>query len=242
MQAALNIVPIDNLIEVDFSRKPDRRTTSLYKSNGIPKASTADPIRELSDVHAMQAYFKKHNIRDYTMFSLGLLFGLRASDLLSLRLDHVLTSDGTFKTHCSLYEKKTRKFNNPLITPQARILLTNYIRTIDYKALSEPLFRSRNSNADGSPRPITIQQFRNVLRKAAKECNVPGNISTHSIRKTFAYHLLKANPNDDNAKFALQKMLNHSDFQTTLTYCGLTQDSVDEVRNSVNDIFLGGVM
>lgn len=231
--------PPNNLIEVDFTGTSKRRTTSLFKSDGNPKATPADPLRNLTDIKAMQKYFLDNNkIRDYTLFTVGILFGLRAGDLLNLRIHHIMKPNGTFKTHCDLIESKTRKFNNPVITPQVQKLLTDYLETMpDYK-YDDPLFRSRQRNKDGKYEAITLRQANRILKKAAEACNIGDHISSHSLRKTFAYQLLKQNPNDDNAKFALQRMLNHRDFKTTLNYCGMTQDSMDIYRAELE----GGIL
>lgn len=232
----------DNVIPFTIIEEPiadQRRSTSLYKSNGVLKASAADPIRSLSDIYAIQQYFLSHNkIRNYTIFTLGILFGLRAGDLLSLRMSHIMLPDGRFKSHCDLIESKTRKFNNPAITPEIRQILTNYIeQCCPHYNYNDPLFRSNKDNDDGTPRAITITQLNRVLKKAASACNVPGHISSHSLRKTFAYHMIKSNPDSDAAKFAVQTMLNHADFKTTLSYCGITQDEVDGFRAGLGSYF-----
>lgn len=236
-----------NVIYADFTvhtqdESKERRSTSLYKSNGVLKATAAEPIRSLADIHAIQQYFLSHNqMRNYTMFTLGILFGLRAGDLLSLRFSHVMLPDGRFKSHCDLIEAKTRKFNNPAITPQIRKILTTYIdECCPYYKLSDPIFRSNKVNADKTFRPITITQLNRILKKAAAACNVPGHISSHSLRKTFVYHMIKSNPNSDEAKFAVQTMLNHADFKTTLIYCGITQEAVDGFRAGLGAYFATG--
>jgi len=224
------IVP-NNIIEVDFRAPEQRRSTSLYKSNGVPKATAADPIRDPAHIRAMQEYYlSKGSLRNYTLFTVGILFGLRASDLLNLRIHHVLKPDGTFKSHCDLIEAKTRKFNNPALTPEIQQLLKDYLDTLPEYSLDDPLFASQKRNKDGNRKSLTLQQLTTILKDASKACNVPGHISTHSLRKTFAYQLLQRNPNDDDVKFALQKMLNHNDFKTTLAYCGQTQDVIDHYR------------
>lgn len=231
---------------VDFRRHEiltdGRRTTSLLKSDGIPKASAADPIRSLDDLHAMQQYFLDHGkIRDYTILTIGVLFGLRAGDLLSLRISNILEPDGRFKSHCDMIESKTRKFNNPAITPQAREILAAYINECRSGcSYDDPLFVSRKHDELNQPRTITISQLNRILKAAAKACNVHGHISSHSLRKTFAYHMIKSNPDSDAAKFAVQQMLNHNDFKTTLSYCGITQDEMDDFRRELGAYFIGG--
>ena len=221
---------------IPFPSQP-KRSTSLYKSNGVPKASAAEPIRNPEDITAMQEYYlQKNQLRNYTIFTLGILFGIRAGDLCELKIHHILTDTGCFKTHCDLYEQKTRKHNNPAITAAARNILEHYLQTLGDYTMDDYLFRSRQRDENGNYRPITIQQLNNIIKAAAKACNVPGHISSHSLRKTFAYQLLKQNPNNDEAKFALQKMLNHNDFATTLTYCGLMQDSLDKYRAGLDEV------
>lgn len=234
----------DNVIPFTILEReePDqRRSTSIYKSNGVLKPTAADPIRSIADIHAIQQYFLDHDqIRNYTLFTIGIMFGLRAGDLLDLRLHHFFMPDGRFKSHCDLIESKTRKFNNPAITPQIQQLISNYLktRTDDY-TLDSPLFISRNKDRKtGQPKPITLAMLNTALKKAAAACNVPGHISSHSLRKTFAYHMIKSNPDSDSAKFAVQTMLNHADFKTTLSYCGITQEEVDSFRAGLGSYFI----
>lgn len=225
---------LDNVIPFPTQTK---KNTSLYKSNGVRKASAAEPIRRPEDIAAMQNYYLEHNQRrNYTIFTLGILFGIRAGDLCTLKIHNIMSDIGRFKTHCDLYEQKTGKFNNPAITEAARALLTDYLQELGDYTMDDYLFRSRQRDENGNYRPITIQQLNNVIKAAAKACGVPGHISSHSLRKTFAYQLLKQNPDNDEAKFALQKMLNHNDFATTLTYCGLMQDSLDKYRAGLDTV------
>lgn len=229
----------DNVIPLFPDIQPPRRTTSLYKSNGVPKATAADPIRNPAHIKAMQRYYRtKGQIRNYTIFTMGIVFGIRAGDLCEMRIHHILNADGSFKSHCGLYEQKTRKFNNPVITPSMQAMLSEYLESLGNYDLDDYLFRSRQRDKNGNYRPITIQQLNNVIKKAAKAVEITDHISSHSLRKTFAYQLLQQNPGNDEVKFALQKMLNHNDFKTTLTYCGMTQDTLDKYRTGLEEIVL----
>lgn len=224
----------NNIIEVDF--KP-RRSTSLYKKDGIRKASAADPIRSLEHIKAIQKYFTdRDQIRNYTIFTLGILYGLRAGDLLSLKVSNFYNENGSFKLHCDLYEEKTRKFNNPIISKQIQNLISAYIIGSDLKLdYHDPLFPSKKKNENGNRRPITISQYNRILKEAVTACDIPGHISSHSMRKTFVYHMIRNNPGNGELLIAIQKMLNHSSFQTTLTYCGIEQDSIDKYRYGLEE-------
>lgn len=221
----------DNVIPLFPETIPKRRTTDLHKSNGVPKASAADPIRDPDDIRAMQNYYLDHKqTRNHAMFTLGIMFGIRAGDLCELKIHHVLDSNGNIRSHCRLYEQKTRKTNILAITPIMRNLLREYLDSLGDYALHDYLFRSRQKDSSGNYRHITIQQLNNVIKEAAKAVGIQDHISSHSLRKTFAYQLLKQHPNNDEVKFALQQMLNHNDFKTTLAYCGITQEAMDKYR------------
>lgn len=229
----------DNVIPLFPNSIPPRRTTSLYKSNGTPKATAADPIRNPAHIKAIQDYYRnKGQIRNYTIFTMGIVFGIRAGDLCEMHIHHILNADKSFKAHCGLYEQKTRKFNNPVITPTMQAILKGYLDNLGDYDLDDYLFRSRQRDKDGNYRPITIQQLNNIIKEAAKAVGITDHISSHSLRKTFAYQLLRQNPGNDEVKFALQQMLNHNDFKTTLTYCGITQDTLDKYRTGLEEIIL----
>lgn len=164
------------------------------------------------------------------MFTLGIMFGIRAGDLCELRIDQVANLDGSIKPRCRLYEQKTRKTNAPVIPPATRDMLRRYLDDLGDYEIHDYLFRSRQRDNHGNYRHITIQQLNNVIKKAARDVGIRDHISSHSLRKTFAYQLLRQHPNDDEVKFALQRMLNHNDFKTTLAYCGIEQEAMDEYR------------
>lgn len=74
--------------------------------------------------------------------------------------------------------------------------------------------------------------YRNLFNKAAKDCNIKYRVSTHSLRKSFGYWIYKIHPFDPDCLVSLQKLLNHSDIQTTMDYIGLT---AEKNRKYIND-------
>lgn len=227
-----NVIPFPGAVD-------NRRSTSIYKSNGQLKATPADPIRDPADIQRIKDYFiDKGQIRNYTIFTLGIVFGIRASDLLTLRVHHILRPNGTFKPYCDLIENKTRKTNNPVITPEVRDLLEKYLDWLGDYEYDDYLFRSRNKDAGGNYKPIDITMLNKILKKVSRDLSLDFHFSSHSLRKTFAYQLLERNPNSDDAKFALQRMLNHNEFKTTLSYCGREQDTIDQFRADLAAAFI----
>jgi integrase len=66
--------------------------------------------------------------------------------------------------------------------------------------------------------------YRKIFNQAAKDCKIAYRVSTHSLRKSFGYWIHKIHPFDPDCLLSLQKLLNHSDIQTTMDYIGLTTE------------------
>lgn len=216
------------------------RTNSPLKSNGQPKATPADPIRSEEDLHKMQQYFlDKKQYRNYLLLTLGVSFALRAGDLLSLDITDVYNDDGTVRDELCLYEDKTNKRNRIKINATCKAALEKYFEMLPEPIYRrDPLFRSRETDGLGQPRAITIKQLDNILKKAAKECGITYHISTHSLRKTFAYLLITKYKGDQEVLYALQYMLNHSDIRTTFRYTGIQNDVASKLREDVGGMLL----
>lgn len=58
--------------------------------------------------------------------------------------------------------------------------------------------------------------------------------STHTFRKTFARNVFESNGGTMKALSLIQKILNHKNPQTTLTYMGYVQDDINEIYNSLH--------
>ena len=74
--------------------------------------------------------------------------------------------------------------------------------------------------------------YRKKLKKAVDDCEITYPVSSHSLRKTFGYFIYKMHMFDPSCLLSLQKMLNHTDTQTTMCYIGLTEE---KNRQLIND-------
>ncbi len=174
-----------------------------------------DPIRSLSDIELVKNLLKLHNYRDFLLFTFGINSGLRISDILKLRVGDVRE-----KNHLEIIEKKTGKLRKVLITSSIKQILKSYIV---HKKDTDWLFNSRKGNT-----PITRVQAYRILKTVCNEAGLKASIGTHSLRKTFGYHLYKRTK--DVA--LLQNILNHSNPNITLRYIGITQDIIDSQLKS----------
>lgn len=230
---------ISSLLEEKNSKT--KRTDSIYKSNGVRKARAADPIRDIEQIKAMQDYYLSQNkLRNYLIITLGIAFGIRGSDLMKLTIGDMFNMDGSVKDMVEIVEKKNRKYNHfSLKDEKCRKYLEQYLEERQDKGPvypSDPLFISPKSDEFGNLQPLSTRQADRIIKEAAKACNVPGNISTHSMRKTFAYQTIKTHPGNVDVYNMLQYMLNHDNITTTYRYCGITEDNIMELRQDIWNI------
>lgn len=172
------------------------------------------PIRSLKKIHEIEQILKSQSERNYILFRLGINSGLRISDILKLKAKHLRN-----QTHFILKEQKTSKTKKLKIQSTLKKEIDNYIKDM---LDDEYLFKSQK----GKNQPINRVQAWRILNKAANQVGIKGEIGTHTLRKSFGYHMYLHCGKDITI---VQKLLNHSSPETTLRYIGITQDTLDEI-------------
>ncbi len=172
--------------------------------------NTVQPIRDIEVVRDIANYLRCQNERDYIMFMFGIYSGLRICDILNLRV-----RDVRGKKRIIMREKKTGKERSIPIHKDLERDLEKFIQPMhDY----EFLFKSRQDRN----KPISRQRAWQILTKAGKEFGLEA-IGTHTLRKTFGYHMYR----QTHDIVTIQKILNHATQEYTLRYIGITQDTMD---------------
>ena len=194
--------------------------TDIKSSSGM---STVVPIRGKKNIDAMKTYLKEKSLRDWALFTLGINSALRISDLLKLKISDVMDENGKIRERILVTEIKTSKRKNFPLNKSVIDALTEYIASV--KPSQTVLFASRKGNE-----AITRQQSHVIISNAAKECDVPGPCSNHSLRKTFATALYEAGVDLTR----IQSLLNHSSPKETIRYIGLNQLQNDQIYLNLN--------
>ena len=213
--------------------KPERKEGeySEYKSNGKLKARKADSVRSYDDFKAVGDYFKaRREYRNYAMWVVGCGTGLRFSDISKIQFKTFLNEDNTFRERFKIYEKKTSKLQNCLITPAIESALRMYLNSIRW-----------NFNREDYVFGIGVRQGWKILHRAKVATDLPWNMGTHSMRKSFVTiaYCLGGYTKVDNRLEVLQGILNHSSSLITRRYIGLEQDMYDKARMVVSDFLQG---
>lgn len=127
----------------------------------------------------------------------------------------------TVKEYITLKETKTTKYNKVKIATSLKNDILQFANS-SMESLDEYVFASRKKK-EGKKQPINRQTAWNIIKNVAEETGLD-NIGTHSLRKTFGYHMYQKGVKIE----VIQDMLNHSTPKHTLRYIGINQDVKDE--------------
>jgi len=156
-------------------------------------------------------------LRDKAMLELLYASGAKVSEMLSINMDEVNLSLG--------YVKCTNK-NRERVIPLGKYA----IRTIDhYMKNGRPVLdKGENELAlflNHHGKRLSRQGFWKLMKKYAEKAKVSTDITPHTLRHSFATHLLE---NGADLR-SVQEMLGHADISTTQMYAHVTRTKLREV-------------
>jgi integrase len=191
------------------------------------------PIRDTKKIDVMKAIMRgESNYRDLLLFVLGINTGLRISDILALKWSSFINGGGRLLKsgdQLNVVEIKTKKIKSFMINKSVAEALKLYYDSLGSVNPDDPVFSSRKT-ADGTLQPITRIAAWQMLNRYAHMVGLDDGIGTHTLRKTFGYHLYKKGV----ALEYIQKMLNHSSPAITLRYIGITQEQLNDIYVELN--------
>lgn len=162
-------------------------------------------------------------LRDKAMLELLYASGIRVSELIGLNLSDFDPRVGYLR--CRGKGQKER------IVPIGSVAIT-YVNDYMDRARGElcknngeiALFVNQHGNR------MTRQGFWKILKKYAHKSEIDGDITPHTIRHSFATHLLE---NGADLR-SVQEMLGHSDIATTQIYTQITRRKIREVYDKAH--------
>lgn len=179
--------------------------------------TTSDYLQWNEAMKLIRLLYKDANYKMSLLISVGCFWGLRISDILSLRWNDILNVD-----EFSIIEHKTGKQRTIRINPQLKRHIADCYKQINPIGINAPVLVSQKGTV------YTIQRINIILKeiKANYKLSIK-NFSCHSLRKTFGRQVY--NQNADNAELALVKLMelfNHSNVAITKRYLGLRQEEL----------------
>ena len=185
-----------------------------------PKVEKKAPdILTVAEMELLLKQPSKNNpkgVRDRAMLELLYATGIRVSELIGLKLDDVNMQVGYITCHESGKERII-PFGN-VAKKALRSYLNGPRETLIGVAKSDTLFINCSGN------PMSRQGFWKVLKGYAHDARITTSITPHTLRHSFATHLIQ---NGADLK-SVQEMLGHADISSTQVYLDL---NVNKIRN-----------
>lgn len=219
------ISTIKNYYEFLISEKHTNYNPTLMVD--LPKYQTKLPATlSIDQIKTLLLYCEQDkdtdSIRLKAMIHLLYASGLRVSELVSIKLTDILANQMLQDKMSQNIKKifsitgKGNKERMVIINEQAALSLLDYLTIrsnfISKKHLKSQIYLFCSSAASGH---MTRQNFAILLKQAAIKAGLnPDNISPHTLRHSFASHLLEGGAD----LRVIQELLGHADISTTQIY------------------------
>lgn len=193
-------------------KDPTENVGSPRQGRSLPEVLEEDEVEALLEAPVGDTAEAR---RDRAMLELMYASGMRVSELVALDLDDV-----DLEEHYVRCFGKGAKERLVPIHPEASAVVGDYLEH------GRPQLKSRYSgkavflNARGSR--LTRQGFWSILKRLAAVAGIEGKITPHTLRHSYATHLLRGGAPLRH----VQELLGHSNIATTQVYTHLTTEYV----------------
>ncbi|RYD02537.1 tyrosine recombinase XerD [Desulforamulus aquiferis] len=163
-------------------------------------------------------------MRDKAMLELIYATGIRVSEMVALDIQHVELEMGYIRC----FGKGSKERIIPLGSVAARFVQEYLARARVKLTKGKPENQALFVNVQG--KRLTRQGFWKIIKKYAREGKIDKPITPHTLRHSFATHLLE---NGADLR-SVQEMLGHADISTTQIYTHLTKLRLREVYSKAH--------
>lgn len=205
------------LIEKKVNKNPMEYIELPKTKKSLPKTLSIEEIDKLLDIKLKDAF----SYRNKAMLELMYSSGLRVSELVNVSIHDIDTSNCIIR----IMGKGSKERIVPLgdyAIKYIELYLREYREKLVKRELNDYLFLNNHG------KKMTRQGFFKILKQIAKEKGIKTEFSPHTLRHSFATHLL----NGGADLRSIQEMLGHSDISTTQIYTHVSKEKLKENYNN----------
>ena len=191
LEKLINDSPIEN---IDYPKIDSK----------IPLVLSTDEIDKIISC----AFSKKFGFRNQTIIEIMYSCGLRVSEVTEMKISNIFFDESLIK----ILGKGNKERFIPL-SRTAKKLLYNYI-TYNRKNLSQDKQSIDIVFLNNRGKKLTRVMVYNIIKDAALEAKIKKKISPHTLRHSFATHLIE----NGASIISIQKMMGHENIVTTEKY------------------------
>jgi integrase/recombinase XerD len=182
----------------------------------VPEVLSADEIQRILKAVKGKGW---QITRDKAILELFYASGMRVSELVDLRVSNINLEIGYIR--CVGKGKKERIIP---IGKNARAAVEKYCATVRPELAKDPLDKTLFLSRLG--RKISRQSIWKIIKHYARKAKIKKPIKPHTLRHTFATHLLEHGAD----LRAVQEMLGHADISTTQIYTHVDKERLKSIH------------
>lgn len=160
-----------------------------------------------------------HNVKHKTMLLLAYSAGLRVSEILGLQIKDIDSE----RMQIRVCQAKGKKDRYTLLSQKALTVLRQYFKTYEPK---EWLFEGEGGGQ------YSVRSVQAIMQASAAKAGILKKVSMHSLRHSFATHLLE---NGTDLRY-IQSLLGHSSSKTTEIYTHITTKGFDQIISPLDHL------
>tara|TARA_B100000686_G_scaffold321356_1_gene373940 strand:+ start:1831 stop:2796 length:966 start_codon:yes stop_codon:yes gene_type:complete len=188
----------------------------------LPKTISPEQARNLVTT-PLRNFSSNTAIRDESMLQLSYASGLRANELISLNTNSIDLQYGIVRCMGKGRKERLVPFHKQA-SKSLKLYLEKARPSLSNKNTEKALFLNRRGSR------ITRQAFWELIRKYGKMSGLSDDISPHTLRHSFATHLLQGGAPLRH----VQELLGHASISTTQIYTHLSTEFIREEYESAH--------
>lgn len=208
------------LDEQTVSEDPTSLLEHPKQGRSLPDTLTAEEVIRMIETPDMSS---PAGVRDSTMLETMYACGLRASEVCELDIHSIYPENGIVRVR--------GKGDKERLVPIGELALNKivgYVKNERNLLSVKSNFQYPHVFLNMRGKNLSRQTVFNVVKKYAGLAGIQKNVHPHTIRHSFATHLIEGGAD----LRAVQEMLGHADISTTQIYTHLDSDYIAEVHKS----------